>query len=108
MFFKDSKCRPCPVGQIQDLYDVTKCYENTCPGQNQVTLPRNPYNCGRCKTCEFPYFVPNQYKTACVKQGVYEWEGGNAHSHNGVVHDHPKGFHDYEGGHGGMSGVHNW
>jgi len=51
----DGTCSLCGAYQVQDPSYPRRCMTPVCPGQLQVRLPFDPYNCGRCQTCNQLY-----------------------------------------------------
>lgn len=45
---------------------MSRCITRTCGGQYQITLPYNSQQCGRCENCQWPRFMPDQFKLECI------------------------------------------
>lgn len=87
----EQRCAPCPSGQVQDPYAAERCIFPTCPGQLQIKLPRDPLHCARCKSCEYPAFVPNSSKSKCVAYVASSYVATTI-----TAHDHSVGSHSHD------------
>jgi hypothetical protein len=59
-------CERCPTGMIRDPNNYYNCITPVCNGAYQIRTPLDARNCGACKDCEWPRYMPNTQRTACV------------------------------------------